>query len=160
MLPCTFHPWQTGDNIIEIMFILITMTITWNSSFLWQTDTLPLYIIDNQKWSSKSQGGRWLWWHNNRSSGDYHEEYDNFDHHGSFRGYGDYDDDDHSQIGDSGVIRSPNYPSAYPADIKCVWWLKAKSKGSYHTFTISHFHSLTLSHVYLFHAFWRKRVPI
>ena len=34
------------------------------------------------------------------------------------------------QIGDSGYIRSPNYPSAYPADIKCVWWLKAKSKGS------------------------------
>lgn len=33
------------------------------------------------------------------------------------------------QIGDSGFIRSPNYPSAYPADIKCVWWLKAKSKG-------------------------------
>ena len=36
------------------------------------------------------------------------------------------------QIGDSGYIRSPNYPSAYPADIKCVWWLKAKSKGSQH----------------------------
>ena len=36
------------------------------------------------------------------------------------------------QIGDSGYIRSPNYPSAYPADIKCVWWLEAKSKGSQH----------------------------
>ena len=34
-----------------------------------------------------------------------------------------------NQIGDSGFIRSPNYPSAYPPDIKCVWWLKAKNKG-------------------------------
>jgi len=33
------------------------------------------------------------------------------------------------QIGDSGYLRSPNYPSAYPADIKCVWWLKAAEKG-------------------------------
>ena len=33
------------------------------------------------------------------------------------------------QIGDTGFIRSPNYPSPYPSDIKCVWWLKAKTGG-------------------------------
>ena len=28
------------------------------------------------------------------------------------------------KVGDTGYIRSPNYPEDYPADIKCVWWLK------------------------------------
>jgi len=33
------------------------------------------------------------------------------------------------KVGDTGYIRSPNYPEDYPADIKCVWWLKAKEPG-------------------------------
>jgi len=33
------------------------------------------------------------------------------------------------RVGEYGYIRSPNYPGDYPADIKCVWWLKAKEPG-------------------------------
>ena len=28
------------------------------------------------------------------------------------------------KIGDKGVIQTPNYPSNYPPDIQCIWWLK------------------------------------
>ena len=77
----------------------------------------------------KSQGGRSLWWHNNWSSGE--EDYEK-----SWKWLWSLvilicDLWFHCQIGDSGFIRSPNYPSAYPADVKCVWWLKAKSKGDH-----------------------------
>jgi len=33
------------------------------------------------------------------------------------------------KVGESGYVRSPNYPGDYPNDIKCVWWLKAKEPG-------------------------------
>merc|ERR1719320_542973 len=33
------------------------------------------------------------------------------------------------RVGESGYIRSPNYPGDYPPDIKCVWWLKAREPG-------------------------------
>ena len=32
------------------------------------------------------------------------------------------------KVGDKGFIRSPNYPSSYPANKKCSWWLKAKDE--------------------------------
>ena len=28
------------------------------------------------------------------------------------------------KIGDSGLIQSPNYPSNYPPNAECTWWLK------------------------------------
>ena len=30
------------------------------------------------------------------------------------------------KVGAKGFITSPNYPSDYPPDEKCTWWLKAK----------------------------------
>ena len=33
------------------------------------------------------------------------------------------------KVGTVGYIRSPNYPENYPANIKCVWWLKAVDEG-------------------------------
>ena len=32
------------------------------------------------------------------------------------------------KVGDKGFIRSPNYPSSYPANKKCSWWLKARDE--------------------------------
>ena len=31
------------------------------------------------------------------------------------------------KIGDKGVIQTPNYPSNYPPDIQCIWWLKVSN---------------------------------
>merc|ERR1719422_1475445 len=33
------------------------------------------------------------------------------------------------KVGAKGFITSPNYPSDYPPDEKCTWWLKAKDNG-------------------------------
>ena len=33
------------------------------------------------------------------------------------------------KVGSKGHIRSPGYPSDYPPDVKCTWWLKAKNNG-------------------------------
>ena len=37
------------------------------------------------------------------------------------------------KVGETGYVRSPNYPADYPADIKCVWWLKVGQVLPLHT---------------------------
>ena len=31
------------------------------------------------------------------------------------------------EVGDEGIIKTPNYPNNYPPNIQCIWWLKVST---------------------------------